>query len=292
MSLVRRTAAPTKRRWIPLALVATMAVQGTVSRVQGQEPFDRLQDRGPGIPVSMFGTYIREGEFLLYPFFEYYHDGDTEYSPDDFGYPLDRDFRGKFVGREWLIWAGYGITDRLSVELEAAYMSARLDKAADDPSQMPARITESELGDVEGQIRYLWAQETERRPGLFSYFETVFPLKDRYSLVGTTGWEFKLGTGVIRAFPWGTTTLRASIAYDEAENLAEIGEYAVEYMKRLSPAIRVFAGVEGSQDEVELITEAQWFLRRDIFLKLNNAFGLTSKATDWAPEIGLMFSFR
>jgi hypothetical protein len=24
---------------------------------------------------------------------------------------------------------------------------------------------------------------------------------------------------------------------------------------------------------------------------LNNAFGVTSKATDWAPEIGIVFSF-
>ena len=54
----------------------------------------------------------------------------------------------------------------------------------------------------------------------------------------------------------------------------------------------MFAAVEGSQDEWELITEAQWFLRPNIFLKLNNAVGVTSKATDWAPEIGVMFSFR
>jgi hypothetical protein len=30
-----------------------------------------LRDRGEGLPTSMFGTYIRKGEFLLYPFFEY-----------------------------------------------------------------------------------------------------------------------------------------------------------------------------------------------------------------------------
>jgi hypothetical protein len=27
-------------------------------------------------------------------------------------------------------------------------------------------------------------------------------------------------------------------------------------------------------------------------VKLNNAFGLTSKATDWAPEIGVMITLR
>jgi len=50
--------------------------------------------------------------------------------------------------------------------------------------------------------------------------------------------------------------------------------------------------VEGDQDEVEQITEAQWFLRPNIYLKLNNSFGLTSKATDWAPEVGVMVSFH
>jgi len=45
------------------------------------------------------------------------------------------------------------------------------------------------------------------------------------------------------------------------------------------------------QDEIELITEAQWHVSDRVFLKLNNAFGITPKATDWAPEIGIMFSF-
>ena len=41
---------------------------------------------------------------------------------------------------------------------------------------------------------------------------------------------------------------------------------------------------------MELITEAQWHLARHVYFKFNNAFGVTSKATDWAPEIGIMFS--
>jgi hypothetical protein len=28
-----------------------------------------------------------------------------------------------------------------------------------------------------------------------------------------------------------------------------------------------------------------------VLLKLNNAFALTSKSTDWAPEAGVMLSF-
>ncbi len=40
------------------------------------------------------------------------------------------------------------------------------------------------------------------------------------------------------------------------------------------------------------MAEAQVFLRPNIFLKLNNAVGITSKASGWAPEIGVMFAFR
>ena len=36
------------------------------------------------------------------------------------------------------------------------------------------------------------------------------------------------------------------------------GEYAVEYLKRISRAFRVYLGIEGNQDEVEFITEVQW----------------------------------
>ena len=261
-------------------------------RAQAQASVDRSRDRGPGIPTSMFGTYIQRGEFLLYPFFEYYHDKDAEYSPDELGYGLDADYRGPYRASEALLFFGYGVSDRLALELEAAVISAKQTKAPDDPSGMPATVEESGLGDVEGQLRWRWNRETDRGPEVFSYFETVFPLQKQKRLIGTQDWEFKLGTGLVRGFAWGTATVRAAVEYDAAEGTAALGEYAVEYLRRLSPSLRLFGGVEGSEDEIELIMEAQWTLRPNVVLKLNSAFGLTSKATDWAPEIGVMFSFR
>jgi hypothetical protein len=93
----------------------------------------------------------------------------------------------------------------------------------------------------------------------------------------------------VRGLSWGTNTLRAAAEY--ADGSMGPGEYAAEYLKRVSPMLRLCTGVEGTEDEVEWITEAQIFLRRNVILKLNHAIGLTSKATDWAPEIGIMFSF-
>ena len=286
---------PSRRRRGGRTLAAALAAAALVPTIPASaraQAFDRARDRGPGIPLSMFGTYIEAGQLLVYPFVEYYRDGDAEYSPEELGYGLDEDFRGSYRGLEGLIFLAYGVSDRLAVEFEAAVITARQDKAPDDPSAMPSRLEESGLGDVEGQLRWRWNRESESRPEVFSYFETVFPLQKDSKLIGTPGWEFKLGTGIARGFGWGTMTLRLAAEYDGAESRLEAGEYAIEYLRRVSPGLRVFLGVEGSEDEVEMIPEVQWFLRPDVFVKLNSAFGLTSKATDWAPELGVMIALR
>jgi len=261
----------------------------TAAPAAARQTVDRARDRGAGIPTSMFGIYIEPGQVLLYPFFEYYRDSNAEYKPAELGYGLDRDFRGKYRAGEGLIFLGWGISDRLAIEFEAAVISATQYRSPSDSSNMPARLEESGLGDVEGQLRWRWNRESERRPEIFSYFETVFPLQKSKKLIGTPDWELKLGTGVVRGFGWGTGTVRLGLAW--AEGAFELGEYAVEYLKRISPLLRVYAGIEGSEDEVDLITETQWTLASRVLLKLNNAFGLTSKAADWAPEVGLLFTF-
>ncbi len=276
----------------PLGVTLALVLAAAAGSARAQAEPERFADRGPGQPTSMFGTYIEAGQLLVYPFFEYYLDDNAEYSPNELGFGLDRDFRGSYRAAEWLLFLGYGIADRLAIELEAAVITARQDKSPEDPSAMPARVEESGLGDVEGQLRWRWARETSGRPEIFSYFETVFPIQRDRRLIGTRDWELKLGTGIVRGFRWGTATLRVATEYDGAEQSLALGEYALEYLRRISPGLRAFAAVEGSQDEVELITEAQIFLRPNVILKLNNAFGVSSKATDWAPEVGVMFSIR
>lgn len=271
---------------VPTLLVAAAAV--------GAEELPRyLRDRGTGQPTSMFGTYIKQGELLVYPFFEYYLDNDAEYTPDELGYGLDYDYRGKARASEYLIFLAYGFTDWLAVEFEAAYhITSRLETSPDDTTGVPDVIEESGTGDVEGQIRVRLARETESRPEFFSYFEVVSPQQEDKVLIGTPDWELKLGVGTVRGFSFGTMTLRLAAEYSAEESAVEAGEYAIEYLKRLSPSWRVYAGLEGSQDELEFIPEVQWHIRTDrIFVKINSALGVTSKATDWAPEVGVVFSF-
>lgn len=253
---------------------------------------DRLRDRGEGQPTSMFGTHIRRGELLLYPFFEYYRDSNFEYKPSELGAAGEEDFRGRYRANEGLFFVAYGITDNLAVEFEAAVIKASLDKSPADPSTLPLRLDESGLGDIEGQIRWRWNRESDRRPEIFSYTEVVLPHNRDKVLIGTPGWEVKFGTGLVRGFSFGTMTVRGAVEYDEASSSHfDGGEYAVEYLRRISPAWRVYAGLEGTQDELSLIGEVQWQAAPNVVVKINNGLGITSKATDWAPEVGVVFSF-
>lgn len=251
-----------------------------------------LRDRGTGVPTSQFGTYVRKGELLLYPFAEWYVDRDLEYKPTELGYGLERDFRGHYEASEALLFVSYGLTRNIAIELEGAVIRAALDKSPADPSAMPAEVEESGLGDVEGQIRWRWMEESPRRPEAFSFFETVFPLQKQRRLIGTPDWEFALGTGVTRGYRWGTMTLRAGVEYSRSEGKIDAGEYAIEHLKRWSPRLRTVTVIEGTQlDEVSLITEVQWHLSRHAFLKANNGWGLTRNATTYAPEFGVMLVF-
>jgi len=134
------------------------------------------------------------------------------------------------------VFVSYGVTDRVAVELEMAVIRASLYKSPNDPSAMPAKLTESGLGDRQMQLDWRWLKENDRRPEVFSYFEVVFPSNKTKALIGTSDYEFKLGTGLIRGFKWGTLTARAALEHSRAENKIEPGEWAVEYLKRVSSA--------------------------------------------------------
>jgi hypothetical protein len=280
---------PLQSALTPAVFTALMLTTLTAhAQPAGEAPW--LRDRGPGVPTSMFGTYVRPGELLIYPFVEYYRDRNLEYKPEEFGHGLDADYRGVYEATEALMFVSYGITDWLAAEVEAAIISASFNKDPQDPSSVPEEIEESGTGDVEGQLRARWTREAARRPEVFSYFEVVSPQQRDKLLIGTPNWEFSFGTGLTKGFAWGTTTVRAALDYAVEDGVVDAGDYAVEYLKRLSSTWRVYAGIEGNQDEASLITEAQIHMSDRAFVKLNSGFGLTSKATDWAPEIGVVFA--
>jgi len=251
-----------------------------------------LADRGRGVPTSLFGTYIEEGELVVYPMYEYYSDKDEEYQPNEFGINDGTDYFAETTENEFLIFLGYGLTEDIILEFEAAvYTSKEFDRDSDDLSGTPDKIEESGLGDVEGQVRWRWNRETESKPEYFSFFEYVLPLQDNKQIIGTQDWEFVFGFGAIKGLTWGNLTGRLSAAWDDGERKLEMSEYAIEYLNRLSPSWAVVAAVEGEDDEVSFIGETQHALSDSATLKLNLGVGVTDKATDIAPEVGVLFRF-
>ena len=275
-----------------LALVSLFPARAGAQPPPAELPL-YLRDRGLGIPTSMFGTYVAPKEWVAYVFYEYTVNRDAEYKPAELGFGLDQDFRAKSTEHEFLLFYGFGVSDWFLFELESAlFASVEQEKAGDDPSAMPSRIRESGIGDTEGQFRWRLRKETAGGPEIFTYTEVVLPLQRRRKLLGTQDWEFAQGLGFIKGSGFGTFTVRGALAYSTGENKLEAGEYALEYLKRASEQWRWYVGVEGEQDEVALIAEAQFRLSPDSYLKLNDGIGLTDKAPDHALEVGVVMSFH
>lgn len=276
-------------------MAAALATAPLVAQEPAAPEPPYLRDRGTGVRTSLLGSYVRQGELLVYPFFEWYADKNLEYKPSELGYgPSIVDYRGRYRASEGILFFGYGVTADLALEFEAAVISAEVRTSPDDTSSAkPPQVRESGLGDVEGQIRWRFQRETRARPELFTYFGTVLPLQKNKHIIGTQHWEHFFGLGLVRGYRWGTLTVRVAGEYSAAaQPKFDAGEYAIEVLRRLSPKVRIVAAIEGNQvDEVSLLTELQWQPSRHATFKFNNGLGLTMNATDFAPEVGVMLSF-
>jgi outer membrane putative beta-barrel porin/alpha-amylase len=254
-----------------------------------------LSDRGDGIPTSLLGTYIRAKEFIFYPFYEYTRSNNFEYAPKELGVTTpgaEQEFSGKLVEREALLFFAYAFNDSLAIEFESAvWASVDFTKASNDNAGTPATIHESGLGDTEMNIRWRTWKETATRPELTLFFKTVFPLQ-KNKLLGEQYWEFEPGFALTKGYSFGTLTFKLAAAYDTGERKAEFSEWSVDYLKRINSQWRVALSLEAAQtDEMSIIGELQYTLSKNAVLKLNSGFGLSKKAPDIAPEIGVLFRF-
>jgi len=290
------------RSFFLLALVIALgfiAVPGAARAANEPIPA-AARDRGAGIPTSMFGTFVNQHQLLVFPFFEHVSDHNHEYNPALLGFGPNVDYRGKYHSSSGQLFIAYGVTDRLAVEFEMSRIRASLEKDVADNTATPPRIEESGLGDVGGQVRMRLADETAGRPEVFGFVEITAPSQKHKLLIGNPDWDFRPGIGMIRGFSWGTMTFRTTFEYNrEVSALSEpahldIGETSVEYLRRLSPGLRLNVGLEGGEggapDEWELRSGLQARITNGVLLRLDNSVGLFSKAPDWTPAVGLMFS--
>ena len=252
-----------------------------------------LADRGEGIRTSLLATYIRPKEFVFYPFYEYTRTKNFEYKASDFGYVGNVDFdSGKLREREYLVYLGYAFNDSVMVEFESAlHSSINFTKAGNDSTAVPGQIQESGVGDTEAQIRWRYAKETEAQPDVTFFFQTVFPFQKNKKLLGTQHWQFGTGTVVSKTFSFGTLSARASVKYDKGDRKYKLGEYAIDYLKRLSPDWRLALTLEGEESQLSVVGELQYTLSKNAIVILNCGLGLTKVDRKIAPEVGVQFSF-
>jgi hypothetical protein len=154
---------------------------------------------------------------------------------------------------------------------------------------------------VQSRLDWRWLEERGRRPEIFSYAGVVIPHDKKKPLIGTADWIYNGGVGAIRGFRWGTMTARLGFLYDTSSASAiDFGEYAIEYLKRVSPRLSVYLGyvvLEG--DEASLGTELHWSPSPRVTIRLGNRLGVvsstlsaTANGLDWAPTIGVLFRPR
>jgi hypothetical protein len=277
---------------IPAAFVLALGAQAALAG----DPADPLADRPEGIPTSLLGTYIRPRELLVYPFFEYTRHNKFEYKPGELGVSgpgSEDEFKGKTVEREYLLFLAYAFSDSLALEFESAlHSSLEFTRAGDDRTGTPDKLRESGLGDTEINLRWRYARETARRPDITFFMKTVFPLQKSKKLLGSRDWEFEPGVVLTKDYSFGTLAARGAISYSSGDRKFDFAEWGIDYLKRLSPNWRLALSVEGHQvDEIAVIGELQYALRRNAVLKLNMGIGLTEKAPSIAPEIGILFRF-
>jgi len=78
--------------FVVILLIATKSFSQDILDIQKLPEY--LHHRATRIPMSIFGTYDRDGELLVYPFYEYYYDSNIEYEPFDFGLPSNKSLGG------------------------------------------------------------------------------------------------------------------------------------------------------------------------------------------------------
>lgn len=277
-----------------LVPVLCMLMTCLSSSVIGQNLDPKPRDRGSGISSSIFGTYIDKHQLVIYPFFSYIIDHDQEYSPAQLGLGPDDTYLGKYKASEGIIFVGYGISNRFALELEASYIAVTFDKSIDDNSGFPSRIEESGFADFEGQLRVRIANESAGRPEVFGFLEITPPFQRNRKLIGNEDWDFKPGIGIVKGYSWGTITFRSTIEYTRTDSSLNVGETALEFIRRFSPKWQFYCGIEGGEgggpDEWVLTPGINWQISQNLYVRCYSAIGLFPKATDWAPELGLLYS--
>jgi hypothetical protein len=271
-----------------LVLIAAPA-QGQ-GQVRNRVGLDEL-----GVRSSLFETYVRPGQLLIYPHGAYSTDHNLDYTPADLDYGADTNaLQGRFHSTEAQVFVAYGVTEWLALEAEGSQISATFHRSARDTSAVPTRIHESGLSDWAVQARMRVARQRGAWPQVFAAFELTPPMHKTTRLIGDRQWNLKGEVGLARDYGWGTLSARTVIEWNRGDHHWDLGETSLEYLRQVSSAGRLLFAIEGGEggalDEWTFVSAGRWRVARGVDIKFANAFGLQSKSTDWETQLGLMFT--
>lgn len=252
-----------------------------------------LRDRGQGVRLSEFQTYIERGQFFVLPSATYIKDHNLEYNPLDWGFGPQTDLRGTFQGSSAQLFFAYGVTEWLAFEVEGSYLSAQFERGAQDTSATPQQIKESGVGDFAIQARFRAVREKGGRPEIWGSLEYIPAANKDKVLIGDTQSDLKGEIGFTKGYPFGTMTFKTTIEYNHGDHHGDLGETTIEYLRRLSTNWRALVAIEGGEggapDEFVLVTSFHARIARHAVLSFGNSFGLMSKSTDLEPYVGVLF---
>jgi hypothetical protein len=254
---------------------------------------DFRRDRGNGVTTSLLGSFVRPGQRMAYLFYECERDTTAAYTGEDLGLAGDEEYVGKSLEYQGVLFLAWGLTENVALEFETIlHQRATLTRDPDDTTTgMPDRLVESRYGAIEAQLHWRLAQETAHRPEFFANCEVGPPDAGDMVLLGNQGWEVEAGVGAIKGFSWGAMAVRASVAYDTDSGDIDVGEFAVEYSRRWTEHLRFAAAVFGEPAELSVLGELQWRFRRNAFMRINAAAGVTHEAPDFGAQAGVVFAF-
>ncbi|MEO5590774.1 MAG: hypothetical protein ABIS03_14430, partial [Gemmatimonadaceae bacterium] len=217
---------------------------------------------------------------------------------DEFGFPSDRDFKGRATSKGASIFAARALSRTVAVGVEAGFASASFYKSPSDASTLAGRVHESGLSDLQVEVDYSFLGESRLRPAAFLVTEIALPHNTNKPLIGSPGVVVRPALGAFKHF--GNTIVLARLAgeYDSDSGTAlDWGEWGVEAGARIGGSFRITAGFEGTVggsnnfDEVSLVTDARWTSRRGLGIRAQNSVGFTTNNKGYSPEVGIVFQF-
>jgi hypothetical protein len=232
------------------------------------------------------------GQLTAYPSFRRFENRGFDYSPDEFGFPLEEDFKGDYRASQGALFISYGLSADLSVGVRATVANARFRKASSDHSGLAGETTESGLEELSAEVAWRFSGNDGGPTELFLLTQILAPHDGDKLFLGQDGVMILPRLALIRTLSWGLLDGRLGLEYDSgSETPFDVGRWSLHALGGLTGSLDLGGGFEGqigganNFDEVWLTTYLQWSARPNLMLRVSSDFGVTALTRGWSPQI-------